>query len=346
VTGASPPTDASLRWKVRRDDLGSNSESIIGLAALDGHLVAVTRAGVVHSLNPSDGSERWRTDPGYERRTAAPDLALSNGTAYVSWAQGLTGGLSALDLSDGSEQWRSDQLLGVPSDPTLLDNTIYISTKWAIIALDSADGSVRWRFSTEEELKQAPAVANDTVYVGGGAGDGTLYAVDAETGEKRWTASLPDSRSSSPTAYLSSPIASDGTVYIQAPFDNELYAFNAADGTKEWSTDISGGIAATSESLYVTNRETVTIVASDGTERLTISLTDAHAPVVAGETLVLGGNGGVVCLDLTDGTTHWEQTVEKGIYGHERTQMISAPVVTDDSVFLGTLAGDIYAMGE
>jgi len=69
-----------------------------------------------------------------------------------------------------------------------------------------------------------------TVYVG--ADDGTLYAVDAATGEQEWTFTEPQSR------VRSSPTVMDGTVYVGSG-DGTLYAVDAATGDQEWVSNIS-----------------------------------------------------------------------------------------------------------
>jgi outer membrane protein assembly factor BamB len=350
VTGTEPPTDGTQRWKIRRDELGSNGKAIDGLVALDDHLLAATQAAI-HSLAPTDGSERWRTDPGYDGSLPAATPALSGDTAYVVWQQHEAGGLSALDLADGSIRWQSDPIGIINTDLTLGGDTIYALVfqesedegfERALVAIDTADGGVNWRYPTPMALSATPAVADGTVYVAGGTkGEGTVYAIDAETGEKRWDISIPE-------WMLTSPTVADGTVYVPADSAGTLYAFDTVDGTEKWSVSLSSNsVAATSESVYVPANDKITILDTDGTKRWERSLTDSYLPVVAGKSLVLGGEDGAVCLDLTDNTFHWKQTVEAGIYGHEKAQGISCvPVVTNDRVFLGTPAGDIYAVGE
>lgn len=348
VTGSGPPTDGTLRWRVRRDELGSDGESIDGLAAQGDHLVVTTKAAI-HSLDPSDGSERWRNDPGYDGGTPMVSPALSNDTVYVAWQQDQKGGLSAIDLSDGSERWRSDPVGKVTSNPTLVEETLYVSVLQqrnpqggAIIAVNTATGSLRWQFSTAQ-MPPTPAVANGTVYVGGG-NEGIVYALDAETGEKIWETSTPDWMRLPATVV-------EGTVYIPSDFARKVYALDAEDGTKQWNVDmlVSASVAATSESIYVPVMDEIVILAADGTERWTQTVSEStlsSAPVVAGQSLVVPGES-AVCLDLTVGTRHWEQTVEKGTSGDVIVEGISCePVVTDSGVFLGTPAGDIYAIGE
>ncbi|MFC7072458.1 PQQ-binding-like beta-propeller repeat protein [Halovenus rubra] len=347
VTGTSPPTDNDLLWRKRRDELNANDEPIDGLVAREDHLVVATREAI-HSLDPSDGTERWRAESGQNGRTPAVTPVLSAETAYVAWNKEGEAGLSALDLSDGSEQWWLDSINPI-SSPTLVEGTIYVSALEsgkslikAILAVDAADGRVLWRFPTGQ-MSPTPAVADGTVYVGGGK-ESIVYAIDAETGDKQWEFPTADRVHMPPTVV-------DETVYIASDFADRLYALDATEGTETWSKEmnVSASVAATSNTVYVPVMDTIKIFDSDdGTHQWTESLSDTSigsAPVIAGETLLVPGDR-AVCLDLTDGTHLWEQTVEEGIVGHEKKRAVScAPVVTEDGVFLGTAAGDIYAIG-
>ncbi|MDQ3513502.1 MAG: PQQ-binding-like beta-propeller repeat protein, partial [Chloroflexota bacterium] len=48
----------------------------------------------------------------------------------------------------------------------------------------SGDPTLAWRFATEGAVRAAPVVAGGVLYVG--SNDGSLYALDSESGEERW----------------------------------------------------------------------------------------------------------------------------------------------------------------
>jgi outer membrane protein assembly factor BamB len=204
--------------------------------------------------------------------------------------------------------------------------------------MDTSDGSLLWRFPVGNPT--TPAVADGTVYVGGGT-DQTIYAIDAETGEKEWEFPAAHRMRLPPTVV-------DSRVFAPSWFGDKLYALDAADGTEDWSVDmsVSASVAATADAVFVPSADGITILDPEGTERGKATDFDGHTSVVAGETLLVSGES-AVCIDLTDGTLLWEQTVEEGIGIHEKVDGVSCePVVTDDGVFLGTNAGDIHAIGE
>lgn len=348
VTGLSPPTDNSLRWRIRRDELDANEQPIVGLVAREDHLLVATREAI-HALDPGDGTERWRTDPGRDGRTLPVTPALSAETAYVGRSQENEAGLSALDLSDGSERWRLDSAVLVTSNLTLVEETIYVSVLedgrgGAIYAVDAADGRVRWRFPTRARVRSTPtpAVADGTVYVSGGR-NGIVSAIDAETGDKQWEFSAAD------RVYLPPTVVGD-MVYVSSSYAPRVYALDATTGREAWSVgmNVNASVAATANTVYVPGYDGIKMFDSDdGTEQWAGTFSDIRSgspPVVAGETLLGPSDRGAVCLDLTDGTHLWEQTVEEGIVDHEKVRAVSCQIVTDDSVFLGTAAGDIYAI--
>ena len=65
------------------------------------------------------------------------------------------------------------------------------------------------------------------------AGDGTLYAIDADSGTKRWSTTTP-------WPYPSSLVVANGFVYVAA--DAALFVFNATTGASLWSDNPGGDV--------------------------------------------------------------------------------------------------------
>ena len=74
-------------------------------------------------------------------------------------------------------------------------------------------------------------MADGVVYVGS-VDDGTLYALDAATGAKKWTYRTDSQMFSSPTV-------ANGVVYVGSSRGN-VYALDAATGAKKWAYPIGG----------------------------------------------------------------------------------------------------------
>jgi len=75
-------------------------------------------------------------------------------------------------------------------------------------AQETTAGEGIWQFETGSFVVSSPTIVDGTVYVG--SNDGTVYAVDAETGEKEWAFTEPGE------AVRSSPTVVDDVVYVGA----------------------------------------------------------------------------------------------------------------------------------
>jgi outer membrane protein assembly factor BamB len=121
----------------------------------------------------------------------------------------------------------------------------------SLYALDAASGQVKWdceAMGVTMHFYSSPAVSDGLVYFDTNAGyfgsdvmtsGGSLYALDAQTGQEKWT-STPDDRFW-PTF---SPVVSDGVVYFGNDRDSGdyLHAFDAQTGEEKWVYETTGDI--------------------------------------------------------------------------------------------------------
>jgi quinoprotein glucose dehydrogenase len=85
---------------------------------------------------------------------------------------------------------------------------------------------------------------------------GTLNAIDLNTGQYRWTITLPNrAGGSGPT------VTATGVLFIAA--GNKLHAFNSADGKALWETQLPGA-GGTGPATYAVNGKQYVLVASPG----------------------------------------------------------------------------------
>ncbi|MFQ5949696.1 MAG: PQQ-binding-like beta-propeller repeat protein, partial [Nitrospiria bacterium] len=102
---------------------------------------------------------------------------------------------------------------------------------------------LKWKFDTDSKIIASPAVATidgiRTVYIGNSAG--IFYAVDADTGDRRWSFTIDRGRftCSNPDRCRigSSAAVENGIVYFGAE-NAYLYALDAADGTLLWKKQL------------------------------------------------------------------------------------------------------------
>ena len=140
----------------------------------------------VYALD-TDGNKLWST-PTLGFVVSSPALG-SDGTVYVG---SFDSNLYALDGRTGAPKWQFATGDHIYSSPALgSDGTIYFaSTDGNVYALDPA-GNLKWRYDTGDVVRSSPVLGRaadrkgDVVYVG--AGNGTLFALDAATGKRRWS---------------------------------------------------------------------------------------------------------------------------------------------------------------
>lgn len=166
------------------------------------------------------------------------------------------------------------------------------------------------------------AAASTTVYVG--SDDGTLYAVDAETGEEVWAFDEPDDH------LFSSPTVVDGIVYVGSA-DGTLYAVDAAAGELEWSVSQSDwefrhSPAVADGTVYATAvmdgfgvpDYTFAFDAETGEEKWVYDEKPGYtgAVAVADGAVYLPSTDGILALDASTGEPRWEYETE---YGYPQT---------------------------
>lgn len=211
------------------------------------------------AFDPQDGSEYWRsetdaasTDVGDATPTTAGDT-LYLGTEVVA----------ALEKRTGEQRWIGDYptastTWGFATTGTW---TVAIATlgsdRGYLMAYDG-DGTQQWLIKpTIHHSAPRPTIANQTVYAA--TDEGTLYAVDVESGIVKWTASI-DSNVETGLA------VSDGTVFVPSAADGTFRAINASDGSTRWTKQVgytAGAPAVVDEQVVAAVAEIPGIDAED-----------------------------------------------------------------------------------
>ena len=142
------------------------------------------------------------------------------------------------------------------------------------------EASLAWIFEERDALladfSSSPTVVGDRVYISGAKGSvfssgGTVYCLDANTGERIW-------QYPSPIQMFSSPTVVDGRVYVGEGFhqdtDCSLHCIDAATGNSIWDFQ-------------------------------TKSHVESSAFVSQGKVYFGAGDDGVYCVDAVDGAEIW-----------------------------------------
>jgi outer membrane protein assembly factor BamB len=198
-----------------------------------------------------------------------------------------------------------------------------------------------WRFDTGNEILASPIVADGMVFVTNRAG--TLYAVDAATGQQLWRVALGK------YVVRTSPTYHDGTLYLVAGFD--AIAFDARTGEQRWKTSIRyAGTASptvTRTAMYVVSQEGWLYAFSlkDGSElwKTTTDGISFGSPSVRGDRMVVGTDRGLVIgVNPETGRQAWKRDFTSPVYATPVIAGDTVWVVTDD----GMLRGLDLATGE
>lgn len=150
---------------------------------------------VLRAVDTGTGRHEWEQSGPDDQWVRG--LTVADDRIYAGW--GLPGDepghLLAIDAETGDELWRLQTEQAVDSEPAVANGTLYVHSGGWLRAVDAETGQLQWRFDTEGDFDRdfyhsmkPPVVASDTVYVGGY--DATVYALDAQTGERRWSYAL------------------------------------------------------------------------------------------------------------------------------------------------------------
>ncbi|MAY54462.1 MAG: outer membrane protein assembly factor BamB [Pseudomonadota bacterium] len=197
----------------------------------------------------------------------------------------------------------------------------------------------------------APAIDGDNIYAA--SADGTLMAINKETGRVLW-------RERTDLPITGGVGAASGLVLV-GTLDARVVAFNQSSGEQMWTT------AATSEVLAAPQTDGLRVVvqtidgrligydARDG-ERLWIyentvpalSLRGTSKPLITGNRVIAGfANGLIAAVDITNGNLLWEERVAipQGRYDIERIIDIDGnPTLFGGVVYVSSFQGNLMGL--
>jgi outer membrane protein assembly factor BamB len=278
------------RWRVNVKSPVSSSPAVA-----QGIVVFGSRDGAFHAVDAQSGGLRWKfeTGPlmawewgfeGWDIYTSSPVVVDS----AVVFGAG-DGVLYALDLASGGELWKFSTEGRIRSTPAIADGAVYVgSADGRAYALDLKTGREIWRHETDgvairsadqgvdrKSIISSPTVAGGTVYIG--SRDGFMYALDQETGERKWQVSHDGSWA------VSSPAVLDDTVFSGTSDGRFVHAIDVVTGEERWRYV---GIGYTWSS-----------------------------PCLASNTVFIGdGAGYLIALDQESGAERWRYRVDDGVY--------------------------------
>lgn len=291
----TPPL--TLEWEYDiTGGIGNGSVLVV-----DSVLIAGNLRGELHALNARTGKRLGWADLG-EAIQGSPAF---DGHVAIIPLSNTELSLVAYDLVEGTSLWRRDYG-DLEASPLLRAQKVYVgNTAGTFFCVDPATGDQVWKYELPENARQkgirssAAAIGNTIAF---GAEDGFLYALDAETGSRRWRYNTGGSIVASPciaggnavignlngivsavdsmtgesrwkfaagASIYASPSYAEGRIFIGTT-GGMMYALDAVSGTRLWNTDlgsvINSGAPIVGDILYVgTLRKTLFgLRASDG----------------------------------------------------------------------------------
>ncbi len=269
-------TDGQMLWHMQGDEptLGTHP---FQPAFFGSTLFAVKSAsnGVVASYDLQSGAVLWTQKLDDTLEYAAPFLLYDN-MLYIAADHTLY----ALDRADGTLLWKAERptrtlLMFTEGQPLLL-----VAGSQGLAAMNAFTGAIAWSYngqplntqaSTNETLMPAQfyqasiASTNNVMYATGIVWDAQqvreqlwLFAVDAATGNVRWSERIGSDFTSADAGRIYPPSV-DTThrlvILQQAQNDGKhiIAAYNTGDGTKRWSVQLDGVTASAPGLLQVSN---------------------------------------------------------------------------------------------
>ncbi|WP_255193073.1 PQQ-binding-like beta-propeller repeat protein [Natronobeatus ordinarius] len=221
------------------------------------------------------------------------------------------------------------------SAPTVFDGTVYVTNHDGppyCYALELFTGEERWTYD-EHELGEAPVVDDGVVYATGR--DGVLVALEADTGDVRWSFDVGASVESAPTV-------ADGRVFV-ASTDGTLFAVDGGD--EEWRFEADGEIQSTPTvadgTVYVGSFDghLYAVDATDGDElwRFETDEITNSATVVDGTVFLTSQGGWLYSVDASTGEANWE--FQETELNDDLYPNANDPIVVDGVVYVATTDG-------
>lgn len=263
----------------------------------------------------------------------APGL-VNKGQLFIG---GLNGNFYAINVKDGSVAWSFDTGAEIVAEPTLANGYIYfMNAANQLFALDMSSGKQLWVYNRQDTNSlitirggSKPSVVGNLVYVG--FSDGSLVALNAQTGTPQWETQL--NKNTRFKDIDSSPTFSGDNLYINS-YDDFLYCLNRTNGTVVWKIK-SGGISSPlviGDRLIYTTSDSGIIAANKSNGQIIWTYKNVSGiatDVLSYKGLVVFGEsqGKIKALDLLTGEL-------KAGFDPGRGIMTKPTLIEDDSSFL------------
>ncbi|MFW6437621.1 MAG: PQQ-binding-like beta-propeller repeat protein [Armatimonadota bacterium] len=325
-----------VAWRRTLDGSCQGTPLVIG-----DRLYVGDNGGAMTLLDPNDGAQIGLVQTGGEVRSA-PAATADGDTVIFGSADGL---LRAIDPI-GIEQWRCDAGSAIYGGALVDGDRVYVGTADGdVLAVDVATGAEIWRSDAPEySIERAPAAGGGAIFAG--AWDTKAYALDAATGELRWSGPSAGSDREGFVAWYYSPADSPpafvgGNVFF-ADRAYQVTVFDAQTGERLLAEEKSVAVAPSADGASVYVRHTDGRVSKRAADGSTIWTAEAPTGAVAtppveaaGRVWVISDRGVLSVLDAHSGTLVAQQRLVRDLFG------FAAPAFDGERLYLADMAGNV-----
>lgn len=327
------------------------TEQRVYLTTAEGKLQALSLSARSRGLIfPGEGE--WSFPPGDKARLGSlfSTPAVSNGIVYLA---SLEGRVYALDAALGIEKWKEPYKIGgeIQASPLVAQGKVFIAATDKIFALDALEGKAAWAqpFQAAGRVWAKPSIDDTEASLFFGTMDKDFYALNASTGNLKWTFKTEG-------AILTTPLVYKGKIYFGA-FDGNLYALNPTAREKGlpfpaqgewlfkagdwiWTGPIRDGdtlyFATTRGRVYAINALSGKPVWPNAFE---ISSSFKSNPVIYKDALIIASEEGrIYSLNLGNGQMKWASPSSLG------AAIMADLAISEDAVYIFTQGQTLYAL--
>jgi outer membrane protein assembly factor BamB len=191
-------------------------------------------------IDATSGEQRWAVERSPEdMRMPARGPAVHDERVYIQSTYWYT--ISPYDIDTGEKSWKGEPKNegGPVTSVTVGDGAVYVGLhgdadgEAGVALLDKESGERKWLITAVGKPTGPLPFDGDRLYLS--TKSNKLHAIDPNVGTIQWTTEL-GGRPSTPTV-------TDGVVYVGCG-DNNVYAFDATDGSQLWSFATGNSVVA------------------------------------------------------------------------------------------------------
>jgi outer membrane assembly lipoprotein YfgL len=307
--------------------------SQVALASNDGSVVV---------LDASSGRDLWRVNAG---ETLSAGVGSDGKTAAV-----VTRTNALVVFGEGRELWRQKMLAQVHTAPLVAGGRVFVlAADRSVSAFDGATGRKLWSQQRPGEsalvLRQGGVIlaVGDTLVVGLA---GRMVGLNPVNGGIRWDVPLATSRGTNDVERLVDlvvPVSRNGSTVCARAFQSRVGCMDAAAGSLIWSQPANGNSGVNGDDRHLFGTE------SDGKVMAwnrtggapvwsseVLKFRGVTAPVVAGRSVIVGDNAGIVHLLSRENGSPLNRLVTDG------SAIAAVPVLAGDTLVAVTRNGGIF----